>query len=117
VSKTGSADLIIQKLFKIFKFKKKHKTTNFWCGKKILKKLVLGAGGTTIDCFEAIFVELVSKELNHFGAIALFFRDWAPRDTDRWYINLPLCATCQCPWCPISEKRRDCPKVIQLLGH
>ena len=23
-------------------------------------------------------VELVSKELNHFGGIALFFRDWAP---------------------------------------
>ena len=24
-------------------------------------------------------VELVSKELNHFEGIALFFRDWAPR--------------------------------------
>ena len=25
-----------------------------------------------------LYVELVSKELNHFGGIALFFRDWAP---------------------------------------
>ena len=24
-------------------------------------------------------VELVSKELNHFGGIASFFRDWAPK--------------------------------------
>ena len=24
-------------------------------------------------------LELVSKELNHFGGIASFFRDWAPR--------------------------------------
>ena len=28
--------------------------------------------------FVDIKVELVSKELNHFGGIALFFRDWAP---------------------------------------
>ena len=42
-------------------------------------------------------VELVSKELNH---------------TDRWRINLCLCATCQFPRCPISEKRCDPPKVI-----
>ena len=33
-------------------------------------------------------------------------------DTDRWRINLCLCATCQCPQCPISEKRHDPPKVI-----
>ena len=33
-------------------------------------------------------------------------------DTDRWRINLLLCVTCQCPWCPISEKRCNCPKVI-----
>ena len=26
--------------------------------------------------------------------------------------NLCLCTTCQCPRCPISEKRRDPPKVI-----
>ena len=26
----------------------------------------------------AFQVELVSKELNHFGGIASFFRDWAP---------------------------------------
>ena len=35
-------------------------------------------------------IELVSKELNHFGGITLFFRDWSQ----------------------ISEKRRDLPKVI-----
>ena len=26
----------------------------------------------------SLVVELVSKELNHFGGIALFFQDWAP---------------------------------------
>ena len=35
------------------------------------------------------------KELNHFGAIAAFFRDLTPgtlqcQCTDRWRINLPL---------------------------
>ena len=29
-------------------------------------------------CFAAGNLELVSKELNHFGAIASFFQDWAP---------------------------------------
>ena len=33
-------------------------------------------------------------------------------DTDRRCINKGLFATCQCPWCPTSEKRRDPPKVI-----
>ena len=42
------------------------------------------------------------------------------RDTDRWRIILPLCATCQCPWCPILEKRCNHPKVkkkIYLRWH
>ena len=30
------------------------------------------------DIREQLKVELVSKELNHFGGIASFFRDWAP---------------------------------------
>ena len=29
------------------------------------------------DELKAVSIELVSKELNHFGGIALFFRDWA----------------------------------------
>ena len=33
------------------------------------------------------------------------------RDTDRWHIKEGLCTTCQCPWCPISE-RCNHPKVI-----
>ena len=33
-------------------------------------------------------------------------------DTDRWSMNLCLCTTCQCPRCPILEKRRNPPKVI-----
>jgi hypothetical protein len=33
-------------------------------------------------------------------------------ESDRCHINLPLCTTCQCPWCPISEKRYNHPKVI-----
>lgn len=37
------------------------------------------------------------------------------KDTDRWQINLRLCATCQCPCCPIPEKSCTCPKMIQLL--
>ena len=46
------------------------------------------------------WLELVSRELNHFGGIALFLR-LGTRDTDRWQKNLCLCATCQCPWYPI----------------
>ena len=34
------------------------------------------------------------------------------KDTDRWHMNLCLRATCQCPWCLISEKQYDPPKVI-----
>ena len=30
------------------------------------------------DIREQLKVELVSKELDHFGGIALFFWDWAP---------------------------------------
>ena len=30
------------------------------------------------DGNELLRIELVSKELNQFGGIALFFRDWAP---------------------------------------
>ena len=30
-------------------------------------------------------------------------------DTDRWHINEGLCATCQCPRCPISEKNDAIP--------
>ena len=40
-----------------------------------------GATDSEIDAMMKIFemkVELVSKELNHFGGIASFFRDWAP---------------------------------------
>ena len=33
-------------------------------------------------------------------------------DTDRGRINKGLFTTCQSPWCPISEKRRDPPKLI-----
>ena len=33
-------------------------------------------------------------------------------NSDRWRINKGLFANCQCPWCPISEKRCDPPKVI-----
>ena len=54
--------------------------------------------------------------------------DWVifPRlgtgDTDRWWTNLCLCATCQCPWCPITEKQRDpsqsdlTPWILTLPG-
>ena len=52
------------------------------------------------------------SELNHFGGIASFFPRLGTRDTDRWRINKGLFATCQCPQCPISEKRCNCPEVI-----
>jgi len=32
----------------------------------------------TLPIFNAHPLELVSKELNHFGRIVLFFQDWAP---------------------------------------
>ena len=38
-------------------------------------------------------------------------------DTDRWQINLCLCATCQCTGCPISEQWRNPFKVTELLGY
>ena len=62
--------------------------------------------------FSLSILELVSKELNHFGGITLFFFRLGNRDTDRWRKNKGLCATCQCPRCPISEKQRGPPKVI-----
>ena len=34
------------------------------------------------------------------------------KDTDRWRINVHLCATCQCPRCPKPEKPCNGPKVI-----
>ena len=50
---------------------------------------------TLTVCRVCLFVcnlELVSKELLHFGGIVLFFQDWAPGHcTDRWRINLCLC--------------------------
>ena len=52
-----------------------------------------------------LVVQLVTNELNHFGKIAAFFRYWAPG-----HINLYLCTTCQCPQCPILEKRCNCPQ-------
>ena len=42
-----------------------------------LKQAALAANDYQADIF-ATEVELVSKELNHFGGIASFFRDWAP---------------------------------------
>ena len=52
-----------------------------------------------------IRVSIQGVKLNHFGGITSFFWDWAPGTltTDRWRINLCLCATWQSPWCPISE--------------
>ena len=44
--------------------------------------------------------------------VPVVFPRLGPGDTDRWRINLCLSATCQCPRCPISEKRCDPPKVI-----
>ena len=55
--------------------------------------------------FLLLKIELVSKELNHFGGIVSFFRDWAPGT-----LTGGLLATCQCYQCPISEKRRDPPQ-------
>ena len=49
--------------------------------KSSFNRLLLGVGNyqkffsTTSD---GLILELVSKELNHFGGIVLFFRDWAP---------------------------------------
>ena len=44
-------------------------------------------------------VELVFKELNHFGAIALFFRDWTPGTlTGGVYINVSSVVAFQRWW-------------------
>ena len=37
------------------------------------------------------------------------------RETDRWHIKLQLCATCQCPQCPISENAPIAPKWFNSL--
>ena len=64
------------------------------------------------DGNELLRIELVSKELNQFGGDRVVFPRLGTRYTDRWQINKGLCATCQCPRCPISKKQRDPPKVI-----
>ena len=53
------------------------------------------------------------------GDCVVFLR-LGTRDANRWHINLCLCATCQCPQCPISEKRGDpqsdlTPWILTLL--
>ena len=35
--------------------------------------------GRNKDIYYVVSIELVSKELNHFGGITSFFQDWAPR--------------------------------------
>ena len=57
-------------------------------------------------------LELVSKALNRFVGDCVIFPRLGTGDTDRWQVNLCLCATCQCLWCPISEEQYDPPKVI-----
>ena len=45
----------------------------------VWKKLQKIKGGLSSDgIFNLVLLELVSKELNHFGGIASFFRDWTP---------------------------------------
>ena len=54
----------------------------------------------------------MSKELNQFGAIAAFFQYWEPGTLTAYWaqgtltgdINEGLCATCQCPLCPVRCK-------------
>ena len=36
------------------------------------------------------------------------------RDSDRWRIKKVLFTTCQCPWCPISEKSDLTPWILIL---
>ena len=52
-------------------------------------------------------IELVSKEINHFGGITSFFRDWAPgilTGDDKTLLMRHLC--------PISERRHNPPTLI-----
>ena len=95
------AMIIFFQIFKNFEFKRPYTYNGYQLGLEFMIMMIL---------LYADKVELVSKELNHFGGIVLFFRDWALQctgDTDRWQINL-----CQCPQCPISGKQHDPPKVI-----
>ena len=45
----------------------------------------------------------------------VFLRLGTTGDTDRWRMDKDLFATCQCPQCPTSEKRRDPPKWFNSL--
>ena len=72
-----------------------------------------------------MFVQMYQKMMKYFEKILDSIQGvkslWGDRivfprlgtgDTDRWHINKGLFATCQCPRCPISEKRCNPPKVI-----
>ena len=69
--------------------------------------------------FSLSILELVSKELNHFGGIVLVSPILGTGDTDRWHINLCLCTTCQCLRCPISEKPTRSPQsdLTHWIGY
>ena len=56
-----------------------------------------------------MYLELVSKELNHFGGLRRFFRRLGAGDTDRFTRHLSVSRG------PISEKRRDPPKWFNSL--
>ena len=50
--------------------------TNYWTVVTPIF-IIFGANQLKLNFF-VFGVELVSKELNHFGGIVSFFRDWAP---------------------------------------
>ena len=49
------------------------------------------------------------------GGDRVVFPRLGTRDTDRWHLIKALFSTCQCPWCPTSEKRSDHPKWFNSL--
>ena len=63
------AMIIFFQIFKNFEFKRPYTYTGYQLALEFMIMMIL---------LYADKVELVSKELNHFGGIELFSRDWAP---------------------------------------